>query len=121
MTVVHTLGSLIAATLIAATAFAAAPVEQRSNAAPVGDLSAIPLEDRLIQEHLARRAELVKLRQAARDEIAKAKNEGEKKAILRKLEQDEKPLREALGKAARARSDAEKARKEKLDSARPRG
>jgi hypothetical protein len=66
--------------------------------------------DRLMQEYMARRAEWLELRRVALEDAKKAKNENEKKNILKKLADDEKALKAATKELAKQLHDAEKAR-----------
>jgi hypothetical protein len=74
-----------------------------------------------VQQQAARRAELVRLREQARAQLLAARNDGERKAILRKLESDEQSAREALAQAQQARANEEKGRRATQEAARPRG
>lgn len=76
---------------------------------------------RLMQEYMARRAEWVALRRAALDDAKAAKDDKEKKQRLAKLAEDEKPVLARVAEAARAYQAAEKAKRDQLEAAKPRG
>jgi hypothetical protein len=75
-------------------------------------------DDRLMQEYMARRQAWVQLRQKAQEEVKQAKTEAEKKRILQKLENEERPLRAS---AAQGAKQVQAARKAKIEPVKPNG
>lgn len=90
---------------------------QEKKPTPLNLPAGINESDRLMQEYMARRAEWLELRRVALDDAKKAKNDTEKKNILKKLADDEKALKAATKDLAKQLRDAEKARSAEIAAA----
>lgn len=101
------------ALLIAAVSAVPAPAQTAK-----ADNAGVEEHSRLVQAYMARRAEWVALREREQKRARDAKDDQERKRILRKLDDDEHALRAASATLARQVHEAEQARR---PDAKPRG
>jgi predicted transcriptional regulator len=98
------------------------PLAAQNRPAPAAESRAgLDEADRLMQEYMVRRAELIELRQRSLDQVKAAKDDKERKQHRDKLAADEKPVLARVAEAARAYQAAEKAKRDKLAESKPRG
>lgn len=87
-------------------------------AAPAQLPADLPEADRAVQQYMIRREQWIKIREAAQANAKNAKTEVERKAILKKADDDERVLRAAAADDAKKAHDAQK---NKVTQGRPSG